>query len=329
MLFENIDEFREFQPFASTADFDKLKPFIRNAERDFIRPAIGKELYIEISAAYKNKATVALTAIQESLLEQIRVPLSNFSFAAYIPWGQVQIESAGIRIDTTSEKKTAFRWQIEQLAESATEQGYTGIEDLLEFLDDEQLSFPTYTASAAFKLSKQFFINSAKAFDQKVKINRSRWLYQQMVPIMEDVELSRIRPLMGKELFEELKAQILDETLTALNLELMDFIVPAVAHLTIARAVIDLPLKIEASGISLTYQKTDEGKGKQPADMQKITAFRTEHLGEGERLLKELKDHLQARADDYPLYKNSTAYVPEGAEVYFKNDPNKGTYAFF
>ncbi len=296
-LFKTIEEIKDFLPVSVTFSFQDILPFIKQAERDYIIPAIGKEQYEEIDEAY-NAETPDLDEEQEALLEKIRVPLASFAYMLWIPWGQVQIDSSGIRIVTNENIKTAFQWQVNALEESAMSSGYSGLEALLEFLEEGKDTYTTWADSDAYTEYKKHFIYSAKIFNQYFNIGSNRRTYMALSAIMNRIEETLIKNTIGVESYNEIKQQVKDNAVSEENQELLDLINPTVANLTIARGISQLSLRINNNGIIVLMGINPE-KIYRPADKDLLSDMKMQANQDGQNFLKQLEELVNEDDEDY------------------------------
>lgn len=310
-LFKTIDEIKNFLPITVSFTFEDVLPFIKEVERDEIIPLISKEQYDDLNDEY-NATTPSLSDAQTALLERIRYALAPLAFKRWIPFGQVQISSAGIRIASNDQIKTAFPWQIDKLEESALRSGFSALESLLQFMQDNKADYALWTASDSYTLFKKYFINSASDFSDFYNINKSVLVFKAVKANMKKVEDFFIKPVITTELFDEIKTQIKDDNLSEANETLMEFIQPAVANLTMAKALSEKSVSINEYGISVFAQTYTEnpGKGNQPSGPDRIDALIRQADADGKAYLKQLQDYLNTNASEtvYPLYFDSDNY---------------------
>jgi hypothetical protein len=297
-LFKTTDEIKSFLPVSTTFKYNDILPFIKQVERDYIIPVIGKEQYDDINDDYNASATPTLSDEQTALLAKLRVPIANFAFMLWIPFGQVQMDSSGIRIVTTDNLKTAFQWQIDELKASSNRSGYSGLEDLLEFMETNKADYSLWTGSTAYTEFKKHFIKSAKEFQLHFNISSSRMTYLAMLPIMNRIEESVIKNTLGATKYAEIKAELLAGTVSTENQDLLDIIIPAVANLAMARAINELALKIDEFGISI-ITSSQEVKAYKNAPNPLMSDLKTQTKEDGEYFLKKLEEKFNEDDEDF------------------------------
>ena len=329
-LINTIDELRELIAINTNSNYEDIKPYIQQAELKFIKPVIGKDLYNELLASI-SEASSSSDTDYTGLLQKVRLPLAYYAYYLALPILNVQVSSGGIHIVTNENKKTAFPWQIEQLSNSWLNTAHDFIESLLEYLEENISDFPTWKDSSARVDSLSLFITSANEFNDSYFINGSRRLYSALKPILKSVEQKYIKPTIGDDLFDAIKDELqssggLSDDTTAV----LDIIRPCMAHFTMARALVELPLDIIPNSV---FEVTEQigGKVRQPSKADKIALLREELTKDARAELKQLQEYLDtnASATKYAEYFNSTLYQAPVDGVNrgeFVNDQTKGFY---
>lgn len=309
MLFKTSDEIKKYLPANAAFEFFQVEQFINQAEQQFIIPVLGETTFTALNDAYSINS---LTPDQDKLLDKVRYPLANYTYLQYIPFAQVAITASGIHIEVNDQKKTAFEWQINQLRQQLAEAADNGIESLYIFLEKNKAIYTDWAASAEKTILKECFINTAEEFNKYYNINSSRRLFRTIKGIMQQTE-ENILAVICKHLFDAIKAEILAGTVSADNAALLKFINPAVAFFTVARALIQLDVKLTPEGIqafSTSERMTQEVRT--PAELQRIANLSHQLTADAEAKLQQLRDFLHQNISSYPLYQSSPCYTTPG-----------------
>lgn len=308
MLFKTTEEIKQYLPANAAFKFEQIRPFIQfQIEPNIIVPVLGQAQYDALTAAY---AVNTLSAAQKALLDKVRYPIANYAYVLYIPFAQVAISASGIHIEVSNERKTAFEWQINKLEESCLDAADNGIERLLEFMEANISDYPDWSGSSSYTVFKECFINTSRVFSSFFNIRESRRLFLAMKHTMKRVEDMRIKSLLCKAQYDEIKGQILSDSVTTENQALLDLIQPAVAHLTAARTMVELDVRVTPEGIfQQSTSDTLNARVKTPAEKERISALQRSAEADGENYLQQLRDFLYDNADTYPLWKTSSCYV--------------------
>jgi hypothetical protein len=331
MLITTLDELKAYLPASLTFNIADLKPYIKRAEERFIIPFLSKAQYDDLHAAYMASIAtvpVALSSDDSALLDKVRAPLANFAFFLYVPFAQVQFDSSGVRVSVTENQKPANKDQIEKLIESFSNGGYEGTDQLLDFLEENKATYTLWAASSSYTEFKELFINTTDQFGESVFISpstgNSRRTFLSLRPVMKKIEDFFIKPVTGKELFDQIKTQIASGTISANNQTLLDMIRPAVANLTIAKAIANNSVVLTEQGISVY----NHSEGFDAAGAGPLSLLKNQSAEDGQTYVKQLRDYLYANVSTYPLFEASSAYESGGTDV-FTNDPDSTSKIYF
>ncbi len=229
--------------------YSLIKPFIEQAEEKFLLPIIGREFYQELEDG---------NIEDEKLVNFVERAISNIAFWLYLPIGNVEISDAGIRINSTADKKTAFEWQVNQVLNSVASLGMDNLEMMLQYLEAPRPAgeatdpFAIYKASAEREASQKLFLPNATEFNAYYAIGRSRLTYICLQTICRHVQQEMIDPLMP-------------EDLTTLEPAAIRCIKSAIAYQTILEALHQLAVDISPMGLSANYLSMVNNIYKTPA----------------------------------------------------------------
>jgi hypothetical protein len=166
-----------------------------------------------------------------------------------------------------------------------------------------------------------------------VDIRESRRVFVSLKPVIRSVEKKYIRPTLSAELFDELKkAWKSDEELTIAQLNLLDLIRPALAHLTMARALIEISIDVLDWGIFDTAGNTFANvSSKQASNKERIAIMAEANQRDGEAELKALQQFLDETASDnvYPASFHSSRYGGKANAIQRNEFINKSDNSFF
>jgi hypothetical protein len=132
-----------------------------------------------------------------------------------------------------------------------------------------------------------------------------------------------IQPILGPTLFEEMKKQNLKSKFTDYNAKLIQFIQPAIAHATMAEAILELPINIDNSGVyTFKFVNDDDTSSKATSADNHISAYLNQQKTLATNWLSMLTNYLNTNYLVFPKFaENSKAYIESGKE----QDRNKKT----
>lgn len=315
-LLKTKDDIKKYISVNATIDYDNVKPYIERAESTYIKPTISVAQYNALDSSNLNSN-------EQTALDIIKAATAYLAYYFYLPELQVQISDQGIHIITGEHKKTAFPWQIQQLSDHWLNTGLNALEDALQFMEDNQSDFSDFVNSNAFTVYRDLFVHTADIFDSIYGIGGSRRIFQKLKPIMAQVEQKAIKHILCQDLFDDIKNDLMNDTLGGANEDLLPIIRKAVVYKTVEQAVGELAVDITSSGLTLTNMlaEGDSTKERKQADASSLMAFKENARLKGDDYLEDLRKYLNDNIDSYPLFKNSDCYDSE-ANSTFENDPN-------
>lgn len=255
-LIKTITEVQQYIPVNMTSDIDTVGPFLSNAERVHIKDLIGKEQFTVFADAYA-AANLIIDAIpDEDIREAIRICqkiIANLGYYQAVPVLAVSVGSSGIQVSSNEQTKQAFQWQVEELKESILELGFSGIEELLLFLEESPDKFPEYIASEQFLRQESFLVENAAEFSEHFNINGSRYLFAQMAYLMKRVEDQVIKELIGSALLNTLRTDDLEGNKKKLADE---YLKPGIVLMTVAKALIERIISLDNGRATINFKGT-------------------------------------------------------------------------
>ncbi|MGA3014684.1 MAG: DUF6712 family protein [Bacteroidales bacterium] len=307
-------------------------PYIDEAQETFIKPVLGNVLYDELcdmmalDPVPPDDATEVPNLLK--LLELIRKPLALYALWLGADEFGVSISSQGIQVIETPTHKTAPQYRVQNLKENWIRRANTSLDIVLKFLDEHKEDYPVYVCQ-----DSDLFIRTTLEFNSEVDIRESRRVFVVLKPIIRSVEKKYIRPALSAELFDELKEALQsNEGLAEEQKVLIDMIRPALAHLTMARALMEISIDVLDWGIFDTAGNTFANvSSKQASNKERISIMAEANQRDGEAELKALQQFLDGSASEdlYPSYFHSTRYAGKAKAETRNEFINKSDNSFF
>jgi hypothetical protein len=318
MLLKTIFEFKRYVAIDTLGIPPSIELELANTESAIIRPLLGGPLIAWLQQAY-DQADFNLdgTDLAAQLVRAVQAPLARLAAATGITVHQASLDETGVHIMSTDTSKTAFQWQSNALQELHLRRGYNGLDELVEWLEenaDASDELRTWAASPAGQRHRRELFTCTAEFQECENISNSRQVFQALSQVRRKLEAFEIGRVLGADYLFELREQVRTRTLTSENqMVLNTYVYPALAALTIAHAIPALGLSLNGDGIDLTIARIDDSNSKEAdagldALLQQKASFA---LMDGERFLRRLTDHLDRSASEtrYPTYFASSAYT--------------------
>lgn len=292
---------------------DKSLPDMEDAEQKHIIPVIGESLYNRLQSLYssgsEDKSFLRLIAI-------VRKPLVAYAYLDNIGLLHATITDAGVRRFGTGDMPSVYAWEFRELTKSLSGKAMSGMELLLEYLDNNSMDWPEWSDSPLWGLRNNLIIKSGKDFSNNYPLYQPCRTYNALLPIIVEVQDNYIIPSVGKPFFDSLFINSGDSS----NHEVIRLIKKSVAHYTIKHAVEQLPVSVTELGLTvLTAGNSNdvEYPGKTSASDHLLELKGRAADRDGALYLRKVKSYLNKNASDqlFPLYFRSK---------YYNNKSNKG-----
>jgi len=350
MLITTIDEVKLYIESTRSISMETLMPSIVQAERRYLIPNLSQAQYDALALEYQQaidfangmpddteeekaekaqaQATPAIIiddAPTKKLLALAQEVVANIAFMLVIPRLSVNVGDAGIQRSETNSFKTAFMYQETNLQDSYARAGYDAIEDMLMLMEGDIENYVPWATSDAYTEQKRYFISNAATFSDYFQIDRARLTYMCVRYIMQRVENFQLQKVIGRTLFAVLKDGSRNNTLSdAYKALLTDFIYPAIALHTIAKALIERSIVVSDKGVTVSFLVVDHNRpSREPAPDTKTQAMIDQLVADGDEYLSRLGDELASDAVKYPDF---TSQVMENR---FYSVDNKQENSFY
>lgn len=332
-LIKDIAQLAKIVPVMHSLDFDEVLPFILRAERSFLIPEIGKEIYEELIDAIEAATEEApLSDINEELLSYMQIPVGQYAMFLYSPVVNVIVGASGLTQDFSEGRKPAFPKDVEKMNTAYLDGAHQGIDDLIEYLQENLEDFPTWQDTDAHKASLKYFVNNAAQFQEYFNIGNRRRTFVALKSIMRDHDRDMIINITGEALYAEIKQEIFDQDISEANKILLDFIRAAIVHATVADAIDRLNVDVNPDfGLTIIAASSSaQGHNKdnrQAAPDNSLSRLRTSEQLLSNKALDKLKTYLEEHSDEYPLYlADPEASTENKEEEKFTNNPDSGIF---
>lgn len=312
---QGTKELREYIGFLSPkTTFSTIEPNVK-IEEDKLKKLIGNGVYL-IAHDHYQSANFGSTDPQyeklNELVHAIRSPIAYNAYLLFAPSNDLTHDTDGRHIRVNEDLKAAAEWQLERSESAMRDIAFQLIDTLLEFLDlnsDTGQFLSVWKTSTAYQESKSLFFPDAMTFDEYYPIEQSRRIFLITRSFQHQVEKKHILPILGKERFDQLKADLLDED--GLSVEDMtfvrDYIYSPIANLTMAYCLTRLSVKLLPSGV---IQKMNEGtrssRSYKVANTSDRLQVAQELEKEGRMELRNLELYLESIAPEEPIVVEET-----------------------
>jgi hypothetical protein len=308
-LIKTIDEFKKFVRIQGTISVDTIIVAVPDAQEKYLRKILGDELLDDLDVWY-NLTTPPTVAVYSALLPHVQRALARFTLFVVSPELDVNVTSSGIGVVMTPQLAPASSDRVAKFDKNNELRGWDNVETLIKFLETHASDYPEWVASEAYTLGIRNLVNSAAEFDRIFAINQSRLTFNNYRPVMDDIDLLRIKPAISDAMFDKLITEIKANTVSIANKKILPLLQRAEVYFSIIEKLDKSNYDGVGVQINLTMLQRD------------IDSF----TRKAESFLSQVLTIMKANIADYPEYRDSGIF--DQSTTQFANKLENKIYVF-
>ena len=325
MFFKTHQEFLDCVELNAGIDFLSITPSIKSAELKFLKPLLGAAYYDALYVRYDTN-TIVIDA-EEELIVHIQNAVANLALYLYVPITEGIITDAGIRRGNSESSPGAFKYQVKELQKGLLERGFEYLEIILSHMDESPQSHVEWYQSATYKNYRKLFILNGNEFEQYYSaIRYPHRMFTLLRTTMSNVQELSIAASITPTIYNALIAEAINPSpnYSAEAAMLLQYLKPAIAHLTVARGIAQIVATMDENGVHILTQfndtTTDTGK-RAPASNVHLTMLIKEAESVGQAWLAKAIEYLNTTASEtvfsswYTTLQAADEAIPENDEL--------------
>jgi hypothetical protein len=329
MLINTVEEIQQYLPVSVATSFDTIKPFIESSERKFIKPVLGYDAYTKLVGYYTaQQNSGSWGSSQEDsdayadVLKLAQKALINLAYYHGFSILSVQATDGGFHRIESAEFKGLYKYQEEDLKDLFKKDGYNGIDDLLEYLEENIEYFPEFEDSENRLIDKANIIPDTKTMNSIYYIGGSRMVFLRLRYFMAQVEHFAIKKLLGATLYNFVKSELTKAEPAARVVALLPYLQKPVAFLTVAAGIEELGINVTDKMLFFESQMGTilNSSVKTPANADQLGIVKDKANKTGNSYLEDLKAFLIANETTYTEYSGQSGYI------YARDNTDKKTF---
>jgi hypothetical protein len=293
MLIKTLDEFQQYVRIVGIFPVETLIASVPDTQANYFPDVLGDELLNDLDAWYEIGDDKPDIPRYSALLPYVQRALARFTIFMASPELDVTITGSGIGVIMNQNIAPASADRVKKFDNANEERGWDNIETLLIFLEDHLSDYPEWVNSPAYTMDVRNLINSAIDFDFFYNIQRSRLKFKSLRPVMDNIEMLKIRKVISDELFDRILNEIKTGSITDPIKKILKKLQFSVANYTMADAM---------DGDK--YQGHD-----QTVNENRFNRDLALFLSNGDKYLADVRTTIDTNPDDYPEYVNSPIYI--------------------
>jgi hypothetical protein len=315
-LFRSTADIKLYTDVHKQTDWSTLKLYVQQAEPTYIIPVISQAMYDKFNGLINDPANASKTFDQIFANENdltafnfIACALANYSLYEAFPFLNTAVGDIGVAQQSSKEGTTnpAAQWRYEGRRWAHLLNADRFIDQLLVYMERNADYFTDWQGSSSYTINKDLFIADSFTLSMYIGTNNSRRAYLALRSHIRMAEKKYIIPAIGQELFDELKTEILNKTLTDENKTLLPLIQEGLAWAAYYEGLPFLVIKFNTDGVQV-ISSNDGINNKLAAGKDEKEIARNTAAHNMDSFLGSLKKFIIDHSSDYPLYEESSAY---------------------
>jgi hypothetical protein len=299
MLVRTTDTVKKYFPQTTVDDFAIFEPHIQTAEEKYVIPYLGKATSKRLND-YMDAGAMPGESSLDGLLPLVQRAVVDFAYRVSVPVRNVVDTNDGFGVVQNSNLAPASSARTDELKAGVDEYGWNAIDVMLQYLEENRADFPEWYHSAVSTLAFRNLINNATEFGQYVHLpGFSRVAFQQLRPVMDNVEMLIISQKIGDDVVSGLKTKMKEDTLTPDDEKVLTLLQRALANLALSENV-PIPDGSITFNITAIFNITDVAR-------QKYHLIGMEYLNRAIKINSEL---------------NPSVLDPNGISQHWENKPS-------
>lgn len=298
LLVNTSQEMRELSgTFFANIKFERVKTDIL-LTTEKVTALVGKAV-LDRAHIVLEKGT-SMTDDEKEFLQHVQLPIATGAAYAYYQGNNISHDDNGrkSKIDKTNESQ-AWQWQIDKDDEAALKKYRESLDRLVRYLDatDDQ----DWINSDSRKRSRELFLNNTEIFNQYFYIDDSASFYYVLTPLIREIQLKKIKPVLGED-YENMLAAFQDDT-TSSNMDgQLSYIQEALSLHTMALAVKRLTIKVMPEGVVQNYRNyAQDLTSSNVAEMSAIKWYMLHLQRDADKALDDLRKFRSKTTIEAPL----------------------------
>jgi hypothetical protein len=278
MILATLEDIKKYVSINAAGDVNSLfRPYINLSNADYILPYAGDIAVMLRETAASETDSAAILNQARNLLEE---SLANFGVYRSLSAISVHITDYGVTVQDGTSDKPAEAWRMRDLKRDLLNNGYSALDRLLKFLNNNPTVFTDYNSAFA-KANKAYIIQSATDFQEFENINTSAVTYNALKPVIKEIIERYISGIFCEDYITNLESVELE----GVQLKAQQYIKKSIAAYTISHAAQFSCFKATAQGFLKKYDVLPYEQVTIPTS-QDIRAYKTDRDHVGNAYLK-------------------------------------------
>lgn len=292
--------------------WDEIAPGIRHAVEKFIIPYLGSEMYTQL-VDYFDAPTDA-NDNKDRALALLQDATAYYTVYHVAPERNTFLASMGmVQNAPTGGSQPTPQWAFKTAMWNALSNGDRFLDILIAHLESRVAAgdtwFNPWKTSQVYKATGSTYFRQTVDMDNHLNIQMGRRSFLSLVKYFREIEEDQILPILCNDLTNQITEQMAAGNPNAANKALLQYIRRAVANLGLAAAIPHHRIIIDGDGFRVVSQTdTYDDRRNQTNNVHEgaILNLQQAAAAKGAKALSDLQAFLEANADTYTLWRDST-----------------------
>jgi len=348
-IVKSIDQIRLASPLSISNKIEHWQPFLDDSEDVFIKSLFSETMWyflqlftspdtdpVEwIEVLNGDKILVGnnrFIAFYQELARRLSKPEALYAIWLGIDEMAVNITSAGVQVLQSDTNKPAPQYLVMNVKETCLTRAHRNIDTILQWVAQYSQNFTAMNSGYGTILSTSCLISGADQFQTYADIHSSRRVFLSLLPVIRSIEQKYIIPTISQSVYNQIIGFISTNRVDPTYTKLLQVILPAIVHLSMARALLEISIDILDWGIFNTSVNTFNNlQYKAQVNDQRIAVMQEANQRDGEAELKAVQEFMDnnATAVLFAEYFNSLSYAGPASAVKrdeYVNDVTKSIF---
>lgn len=300
-MFADIHEFKKYVGGGANVslEMESIEPTIDDTLNLHLAPWLGEQLLEDIQAAID---AGNIPQSFQDLLEHLHPALAKLTMHEYSKIGAIQFSESGAHRVVTENMQSAYKYQETAYSNQMLTMGYEAIEKMLKFLEKNEADYPAWTSSTAYTKHRSYFVRYASQMRDHYGQSITRYAYEMIRPIIEEVECFAIESTMSAGIFSHLKDKAIAADGTTEEKKAIYMIEKAIVHFAVKEGLQRHWLQMDGQRIVHRTDKDDDRRSQYTqASAQAVEFARRGHELWGNRWVRKYMDYIVNNENAFPL----------------------------
>jgi len=311
MLITNITQANYVMTISQAVTYENLRPHIKNADISYIAVLLGKTMYDKLVAFHDDQSKTKITSPSFSLsynepaegetgptkedymysvlLWFAQHATLNLAYSIGFDMLNAFISDAGFRRNESTNQKSLFKYQEENLKRYFLKTGMDSMDKMLEIMEENVADVFTHFKATLDKIKSRIFPNTA-SFDAHYDIKNSRIIFTRLAQHIKTVEELTLEPIVGKANLQLILTELPKTTPDPKALAILPYLRDVSAYLSTVMLMEESGADISDRGLYFTGMRSIAESGLElPATEERIEALIQRNREIAERYITRLK----------------------------------------